>query len=253
MQNCYFRRIIAPIVLLFGIGANAADTATSVHCFGNGSASVYSRSGDNVSYSSVNCSSNGEEISVAPSGVEISQSYAPEPYTALVLSGSPNIEIKTGGKDNVTVSGDSNYVEFVEVNSANGKLTIHKPNTGNNDLHITVMSSTLQILQIYGAGNTDIYGDFPHGLSVSKKGAGNIHIAGQASYLELNLSGAGNTAAKNLETNVVHIDAAGAGKISACARESVSGSLSGAVNFRVYCNPFQKSISMRGATSIKYW
>lgn len=239
-------------MLLLCARASVADTSASVSCSGNGSASAYSRSGSGVSHSSVRCTNSSGQDSVVPGGIATSKSYSPGLYTSLVMSGAGNVEIRTGSENSVIVSGGGNYVESVEVNSSGGVLAIHWPDTGNSNLNVTVTGSALQTLEISGAGNTEVYGDFPHGLSVRKSGAGNINIGGQASYLVLNLSGAGNTVARNLITNEVEVDASGAGNVSVCAKESVSGSLSGAVHFNIYCNPPRESIHTQGASSIRY-
>lgn len=253
MQNQILKKIIVPIVLsLFCTSASVAGTSTNVSCSGNGSASAYSRSENGVSHSSVNCSNNNGQNPIAPSGVATSKSYSPNPYTSLVLSGALNVAVSTGNENSVIVSGDSHYVESVEINSSSGILSIHNPGSGDSNLSVTITSLALQTLEISGAGNTEVYGAFPHGLSVKKSGAGNMNIEGQASFLELDLSGAGNTVARNLKTNEVEISASGAGNISACAGESVSGSLSGAVRFKVYCNPLRKLINTQGASSVSY-
>ncbi|KXK40616.1 MAG: hypothetical protein UZ02_AOB001001907 [Nitrosomonas europaea] len=252
MRNQILKKATVSIMLLLCINVSVAGTSTSVSCAEGGSASAYSRSGNSVSYSSVNCSSNNEQNAMTPAGIAVSKSYSPEPYTSLVLSGAFNTEIKTGGENRVTISGDSNYVESVEVNSSDGELIIRRPGPGNDNLNVIVESISLQKLKISGAGSTNIYGDFPDGLSVRKSGAGSINIEGQASTLKLNLSGAGNTTARDFTVDNVEIDATGAGNIAVCAKKSVAGSLAGAVHFKVYCNPSQRSVNTRGVSRVSY-
>lgn len=252
MRNQILKKVTVSIMLLLSINVSVADTSTSVSCAESGSASAYSRSGNSVSYSNVNCSSNNEQNAMTPAGIAVSKSYSPEPYTSLVLSGAFNTEIKTGGENKATISGDSNYVESVEVNSSNGVLIIRRPGSGNGNLNVVVESTTLQKLKISGAGSTNIYGDFSDGLSVRKSGAGRMNIGGQASTLKLNLSGAGNTTARDFTVDNVEIDATGAGNIAVCAKKSVAGSLAGAVHFKVYCNPSQRSVNTRGVSRVSY-
>lgn len=252
MWNQILKKTIVSIMLLLCIDVSVAGTSTSVSCAEGGSASAYSRSGNSVSYSSVNCSSNNGQNAITPAGIAVSKSYSPEPYTSLVLSGAFNTEIKTGGENRVTISGDSNYVESVEVDSSNGALVIRRSNSGNGNLNVAVTSLALQELKISGAGSTNIEGDFPDGLSVRKNGAGSMNIEGQANMLKLNLSGAGNTTARDFTVDHVEIDAAGAGNIAVCAKKSVAGSLAGAVHLKVYCHPSQRSVNMRGASSVNY-
>ena len=252
MRNQILKKVTVSIMLSLCINASVADTSTSVSCAEGGSASAYSRSENGASYASVNCSSNNEQNAIAPAGIVVSKSYLPEPYTSLILSGAFNTEIKTGGENRATISGDSNYVESVEVNSSNGVLIIRRPGSGNGNLNVVVESTTLQKLKISGAGSTNIYGDFSDGLSVRKSGAGSINIEGHASTLKLNLSGAGNTTARDFTVDNVEIDTAGAGNIAVCAKKSVAGSLAGAVYFKVYCNPFQRSVNTRGVSRVSY-
>lgn len=252
MRNQILKQATVSIMLSLCINVSVADTSTSVSCTEGGSASAYSRSGNSVSYASVNCSNSNEQNVITPAGIAVSKSYLPEPYTSLILSGALNVEIKTGSENRVAVSGDSNYVESVEVDSSNGVLIIRRPGPGNGNLNVVVESTTLQELKISGAGSTNIYGDFPDGLSVRKNGAGSINIEGQASTLKLNLSGAGNTAARDFTVDNIEIDAAGAGNIAVCAKKSVAGSLAGAVHFKVYCNPSQRAINMRGVSRVSY-
>lgn len=252
MRNQILKKATVSIMLLLCINVSVADTSTSVSCAEGGSASAYSRSGNSVSYASVNCSNNNEQNAITPSGIAASKSYSPEPYTLLVLSGALNIEIKTGSENRVTISGDSNYVESIEVDSSDGELIIRRPGSGNGNLNVAVESTTLQKLKIFGAGSTKVDGDFPEGLSVRKSGAGRMNIEGQANTLKLNLSGAGNTTARDFIVDNVGIDATGAGNIAVCAKKSVSGSLSGAVHFKVYCNPSQRAINTRGVSRVSY-
>lgn len=252
MQNPMISNTIVSIALLLCANTSIADTSTSVNCSGNGSASAYSRSGESVSYSSVNCLRNSEQNSAIPSGIAISKTYSPEPYTSLVLAGALNTVVKNNDENSITISGDSNDVESVEVNSSTGVLVIRRPNSGNGNLDMVVMAPSLQELKISGAGSAKIYGDFPHNLLVKKSGASNVNIEGQSNYLELHLSGAGSTTARNFKTNKIEINASGAGSISVCAKESVVGSLSGAIHLKVYCNPFQRSVNTLGASHVSY-
>lgn len=255
-NNSIFKRIprcaALSMALSLCISASAADTSISVSCSEGGSASAYSRSGNSVTYSSVNCAGNNKQSVIAPAGTAISKSYSPEPYTSLMLSGAFNTEIKTGDEDRITISGDSNYVESIEVDSSAGRLIIRQTDLKSDDLTVMIESSTLQKLKISGAGRTNIYGDFPDNLSVRKNGAGSMHIEGQADMLKLNLAGAGKITAKDFTADSVEIDAAGAGNIAVCARKSVSGSLTGAMRLKVYCNPAQRFISTRGVARVSY-
>jgi len=240
------------IVLSLCISAGAADTSISISCSEGGSASAYSRSGNSVTYSNVNCAGNNKQSVIAPAGTVVSKSYSPEPYTSLMLSGAFNTGIKTGDEDKITISGDSNYVESIEIDSSTGRLIIRQTDSKSDDLTVMIESSTLQKLKTSGAGRTNIYGNFPDGLSVIKNGAGSMHIEGQAGRLKLNLAGAGKVTAKDFTVDSVEIDAAGAGNIAVCAQKSVSGSLAGAMRLKVYCNPAQRSISTRGVARVSY-
>lgn len=79
-----------------------------------------------------------------------------------------------------------------------------------------------------------------------------MHIEGQADMLKLDLAGAGKITTKDFTADSVEIDAAGAGNIAVCARKSVSGSLTGAMRLKVYCNPAQRFISTRGVARVSY-
>ena len=245
-------------------GLSFAGSA-SASCSGNGAA-VASSGG---SYASASCS--GQSGSM-PSGVSVTNQFNVASYSKLSVSGTYNLLVKLGSENSVTITGDSNHLEQNEPTVRGGSLQISGPSNGSSPYEIAVLATSLKKVRLSGAGNAEIIGNFPSGLSLRVSGAGNTELdvtterdiqiqrsgagtvsgSGKASALEIEASGAGAVNLRNLKVENASVEISGVVSLSICASNSVSGVITGASSAKVYCEPHERAISTEGGSSVRY-
>ncbi|SFG32476.1 GIN domain-containing protein [Neptunomonas qingdaonensis] len=257
--------VLFTTMLLLAPGVSLADNSVSVSCSGNGSA-VASSAG---SYASVNCSG---QSAAMPRGVPVTKKFKLQNYSTLSVSGTYNLIAKLGSENSVTITGDSNYLAKNEPTVRDAGLQISGPGNGESSYDIVVLATSLEKVRLSGAGNAEVTGYFPSGLSLKVSGAGNtkldvateqsIHIqrsgagtisgAGSAASLQLEASGAGAVNLRNLKVKNASIEISGAVSLSICASQSATGTITGASSAKVYCEPAERAISTKGSSSVRY-
>ncbi len=132
------------------------------------------------------------------------------------------------------------YTELSEI-SSRGVLNLSHEGT--------LKSDKLQI-DLSGAGKMDLNLDVEK-LLVSMSGASNLTFTGKAAYQEMEVSGAGNIRAENLEGKEGEIRVSGVGNVKVNISESLEAQVSGVGNIRYKGNPERLISKANGIGNIK--
>lgn len=178
--------------------------------------------------------------------------YAPGPFERLEISGSANVKLSQGERDEVFVAGDDEVQKGVELELRRGKLQI-QPAGGwkfwnSSRLQIDVTVRRLEQLELSGASDLHAPGTFrANRLSVtisgsglasfddlraeqlrfSISGAGEGVLRGQVSGLSLSVSGKGRLQAEQLRASAASVSISGVGSASVWATDALRVMVSG--------------------------
>jgi len=195
-------------------------------------------------------------------------------YDVINLLGSTTIEIIDGIEGDLTLTGDSNLLEYIETTVHNNELTVklksnHNYNT-KKGLKVSVPVQDISKIQLTGSGeikgkkvltdtNLEIYlkgsGDIL--LHVNNKsvvanliGSGDLEVNGTTKNLQANVKGSGDISTKELKAEVGNLHINGSGDIKAHITKQVNASVTGSGDIEVYGKPNTVIKNVSGSGSI---
>lgn len=108
---------------------------------------------------------------------------------------------------------------------------------GANELEIDTLETTSLEITLNGAGRVDIDELLAQNLSVNVAGTGTVNIAGQVESQEINIDGAGNYQAGDLQTSSTVIQIDGLGNGSVWALDTLDITINGGGSLNYYGTP----------------
>jgi Putative auto-transporter adhesin, head GIN domain len=178
-----------------------------------------------------------------------------EKFTAIVVSGSANLEIEQTGEESLELTIDDNLLPLFTTEVKDGTLFIGvaegKRLTWNGKgPRIKVTVRELRKLKVSGAVSVKATKLDTDSLTISISGAGSASIAGRTDKLSISISGAGSLDAVDLQAKRATVIVSGAGDATLNASDELDVRVSGAGNIWYVGSPkLQSRIS--GAGSIK--
>jgi hypothetical protein len=201
---------------------------------------------------------------VRGSGKITSEERAVSDFSALDFSGFGEMTIIQGDTEGLTIETDDNLLPLIESNVRNGVLTIRVGERGvqvvprpTDSIRFTLHVKELNALDMSGAGqitaealtapsfalthsgagqvNIDVLS--ADDLAATLSGAGEVNIGGKVSEQTVELSGLGNYAAGDLESQSAEVVLSGAGSATLWVTEQLDATLSGAGSIRYYGSP----------------
>jgi hypothetical protein len=178
-----------------------------------------------------------------------------ENFTAIVVSGSANLEIEQTGEESLELTIDDNLLPLFTTDVRDGTLFIGtaegKRLTWNGKgPRIKVTVRELRKLKVSGAVSVKATKLDTDSLTIAISGAGSASMAGRSNNLSISVSGAGSLDAVDLQAKRATIIVSGAGDVAVNASDELDVRVSGAGNIWYVGSPkLQSRIS--GAGSIK--
>jgi Putative auto-transporter adhesin, head GIN domain len=178
-----------------------------------------------------------------------------EKFTAIVVSGSANLEIEQTGEESLELTIDDNLLPLFTTEVKDGTLFIGvaegKRLTWNGKgPRIKVTVRELRKLKVSGAVSVKATKLDTDWLTISISGAGSASVAGRTDSLSISISGAGSLDAVDLQAKRATVIVSGAGDATLNASDELDVRVSGAGNIWYVGSPkLQSRIS--GAGSIK--
>jgi Putative auto-transporter adhesin, head GIN domain len=180
-----------------------------------------------------------------------------ENFTAIVVSGSANLEIEQTGEESLEITIDDNLLPLYTTEVRNGILYIGfaegKSLTwswNGKGPRIKVTVRDLRKLTISGAAAVKATKLDTDSLSITISGAASGSFAGRSDDLSINVSGAGSLDAVDLRAKRATVVVSGAGDVTVNASEELDARVSGAGDISYVGSPKLRS-KVSGVGSIK--
>jgi hypothetical protein len=187
------------------------------------------------------------------SGTAATDHRTVDPFTAVEVRGTVELELTVGSTPSVTLSGDDNLLPLVTTDVSGKRLIISSKEGIRPELPLVARVTVSRDLEeIIGRGVTEIRAQGLTGdtLRVELSGAGKADLAGEVGSLELRLSGAGSLDAKRLNAKKIDVDVSGAGRVEVGEPEVLDVDISGAGTVTHRGEP-EITQSISGAGSIR--
>ncbi len=221
----------------------------------NGSISSSSSSGSSQATSS-SAGRVDEEVSDTPNDFSnvTSESRNVSDFDEVELQGVGNLSIEQTGSESLTVEAEEEVLPKIRTEVENNRLIIGpKPNT---TLHTTEPISykltveELNALKASGSGDIDAEDISTDKLAVTISGAGDVTVSGKTNSQDIDISGAGNYRAEDLESKEVEIDVGGSGSAIVNVSEKLEAEVSGSGSVEYIGDPaVEQDVSGAGEVS----
>ncbi|MGD1945264.1 MAG: head GIN domain-containing protein [Croceivirga sp.] len=195
-------------------------------------------------------------------------------YDRVALAGWFDVELVDGNEGELTLTGESNLLEYIKTEVKDGKLLIKqkkgvnlKPSNWNDGILIVVPVENIDAVTLSGSGDivgktilksdnfkTSISGSGDITLEVEAKsvdasmsGSGDMNLSGRTTDFEVSVSGSGDIRAYGLEADFVEAQVSGSADIKVSANEMLKARVSGSGDISYKGNP--KKIDTRSSGS----
>lgn len=196
---------------------------------------------------------------ISGNGNLVSRDFTIADFNKLAVHGSADVYISKGTTTNLSIEGESNVLDELDIEVNNDVLSIGEDNCFNNSEKLKIYLTTNDLQGIYVAGSCDIYSPDQftsetftveiEGLSdievnmVSEEfiaiiaGSGNITAEGSADHQSINIDGSGDVNCFDLLGSSASIDIDGSGDIQVNVSETLEVNISGIGNVYYKGNP----------------
>jgi len=198
-------------------------------------------------------------------------------YDRVALAGWFDVELVDGNEGNLTLTGESNLLEYIKTEVKDGKLVIKqrkgvnlKPSNWKDGILIVVPIENIDGVSLSGSGDivgktvlksdnfkTSISGSGDITLEIEAKsidasmsGSGDINLSGKATDLEVSVSGSGDIKAYDLEADFVDAQVSGSADIKVTANEMLKARVSGSGDISFKGNPKKIDTKSSGSGNI---
>ncbi len=213
-------------------------------------------------------------LNVSAAMAQKSETRTPGSFTKIETSGSWDVEITKGSKDEVRLETNSFDLSKVitELDGEKLKIKLEKGNYKNVDLKVYITVRELESVGNGGSGDMRLNSDFGAnsfniGLSgsgsitakninagkinIGMSGSGKVLIeGGQAEDANIGQSGSGDLEAINFTADAVKVGKSGSGNTSIGVNESFTVGSSGSGNIYYRGNPEKRSIGISGSSRV---
>ncbi len=188
------------------------------------------------------------------SGSTVSDTRYVSSFHTLQADGDVDVDVFPSNENKVVVTGYSNLVPVYETNVSNDKLTLkfrdNYINVRNNNIHITVYTSDVNMVRVNGSGNMTVQDSIrSKTLQAEINGSGNMTIKNNHfESMELKISGSGNINAQQSKGDYVYARISGSGSIDVTVGRYLNAKISGSgdINYRGTLESIDTDISGSG-------
>ena len=189
------------------------------------------------------------------SGPMTSQTVSQTGYTKIDLRGSADLVVEIGPEESITIDGNEDRVENVEITVEDGVLVIEEEGNGlfrhtRGDLKITVTAPSITSVALSGSGDIDVTGVEGDSFSVALNGSGDINVSGEADSANFILRGSGDIKCKGLKAKSVEVSIFGSGDVDVYASESIDASIFGSGDIDYFGGAEDVKESVKGSGDI---
>lgn len=198
-------------------------------------------------------------------------------YDRVALAGWFDVELVDGNEGEITLTGESNLLEYIKTEVKDGKLTIKqrkgvnlKPSNWKEGILIVVPIESVDGVSLSGSGDivgktvlksdnfkTSISGSGDITLQIEAKsidasmsGSGDINLSGKTTDFDVSISGSGDIRAYDLEADFVEAQVSGSADIKVTANEMLKARVSGSGDISYKGNPKKIDTKSSGSGNI---
>jgi hypothetical protein len=198
-------------------------------------------------------------------------------YDEVALSGWFDVLLVEGREGELSLTGESNLLEYVKTEVKNGKLTIKtengihlKPSNWNSGITITVPVESISAVTLSGSGDivsektirtpsmaATMSGSGDITLAVEAErvtatmsGSGDITLSGNTQDFEATISGSGDIKAFELQAEHVNATVSGSADIKVTANQSLTARVSGSGDITYRGNPAKLDTKTSGSGDV---
>jgi hypothetical protein len=229
-----------------------------------------------ISIITVSCSAQwGKRIK--GNGNETTINRSTDDYDEVAVSGWFDVLLVDGNEGELTLTGESNLLEYIKTEVKNGRLIIKtengvnlKPSNWNSGITITVPVASISAVTLSGSGdivgkktistNTlsatmsgsgDITLDVEtNQMEATMSGSGDITLTGNTRDFEATISGSGDIKAFDLEADNVQATVSGSADIKVTANKTLTARVSGSGDITYRGNPEKLDTKTSGSGDI---
>lgn len=206
----------------------------------------------------IGCTNAQWNRTIKGNGKETTETRSVDPYDILSVHGNMDITLVEGSEGNITLKGEENILEYIEVTNTNGKLRIKTKDNINirpsSKKGIYIEVPIQEVSKILLSGSGEISGKLTlktEKLKLSVSGSGDIKIAADATAIKATISGSGDI---NISGKAAEFDASvtGSGDIDA-AQLSVAqatANITGSGDIKIHAKD-QLTVKIVGSGDVK--
>lgn len=170
-------------------------------------------------------------------GDKQTQTRSVDPFEAIAIEGSVDVDAKVGSALSVEVEADGKIIDKVETRVHNGTLHVSLErgvhvNTGRMLVRVTVPSLTS--VAVSGSGDAMVEGIEAESFAIAVSGSGDVEAGGEAKSVTVTVSGSGDVGARALEAEDANVVIRGSGDITVTATETAKGAIQGSGDVTVH-------------------
>nr|WP_315156330.1 head GIN domain-containing protein [uncultured Flavobacterium sp.] len=209
-------------------------------------------------------------------GNVITETRTTSSYDGIKVSGFFDVDLVSGKEGNITIKGEQNILDYINVEVVDNVLKIGTEKGYNfklsqgKSVHITIPFESINGLVLSGSGDivskdiikTNAFdaklsgsGDLKLAVDAQKfnmslSGSGDIVLTGHANDFSSSISGSGDINASDLKSKTVSVSISGSGDTKVSCSESLYARVSGSGDIVYYGNPAKKDTKVVGSGEI---
>jgi len=201
---------------------------------------------------------------ITPSGVIITEEREIGDFSGIDMRAFGKIILSQGERESLTIEGSDNIVDVIQTSVRGGTLVIQtKENlnitnlsedyimtftivvkdldsltiSGAADIEMDSLSTSKLDITMSGAGQLKLDDLMADSLNITLSGVGNVDVSGGVTTAQIDIPGAGNVAAADLEIQTADVNISGFGSATVWVTDQLTGSISGGGDVSYYGDP----------------
>lgn len=222
----------------------------------------------------VSVNTNAQFKKIKGNGDETTKTRTVGSFNNLSVAGSFDVELLKGNEGEITITTDSNLIDYIETTVKDNVLKIKfkqgytyrsfksiKLKVAFNSIESIKISGSGEVvsndvingnsleLNLSGSGNMNLNVNTTN-LTSNTSGSGNIKLQGVTNSYNCSVSGSGNNNAGDLKTQITSAKVSGSGNITVYVEKEINAKTSGSGNIIYYGNPTIVKANSSGSGSV---
>jgi hypothetical protein len=173
-------------------------------------------------------------------GVATTETRKLPPFSVLEVSGAFDVRVTSyRNRQTINITADENILPLIATTTQGSRLVIYPERPICTDMEIIVEINVVDLVALVSSGSDTVKVDEINTsrFSVFMSGAGSVELAGQANYLEAEVTGAGDLVAQNLKTRETTLNISGTGVANVHATEKLKVDIMGVADVNYFGDP----------------